>query len=151
MTVQGIHVSYCNMYIVSSLTHIFPGSIQHSYTHAFNMNIFLWCGNLDVVASSTQATPTHHALNFSCLILTHYPLHLIITRITRDLRMKFKSTSLYVYTKLLVQSLTLSMVSKMVPAAPAAVNRASMLGPAWPRAKAPISTAKNTWNRYMYM
>ena len=31
----------------------------------------------------------------------------------------------------------------MVPAAPAAVSRFSRLGAAWPREKAPISTAKN--------
>ncbi len=41
--------------------------------------------------------------------------------------------------------LTLSMVSKMAPAAPAAVNRLSILGAALPRENAPISTAKNTW------
>ena len=42
------------------------------------------------------------------------------------------------------------MVSKMLPAAPAAVNKPSKLGPAWPRAKAPIKIAKNTWKGRKY-
>ena len=42
---------------------------------------------------------------------------------------------------------TLLMVVTIVPAAPRAVKKASRLGPASPREKAPIITEKNAWKK----